>query len=55
MFYVIKQGQLENNHKMTLHFPGDCTLLEPSYPIVLDTTGDQISVGATGLGNTSTL
>ena len=26
----------------------ETVLIEPSYPIVLDTTGDQISVGATG-------
>ena len=26
----------------------ETALIEPSYPIVLDTTGDQISVGSTG-------
>jgi len=26
--------------------PGETVLIEPSYPLVIDTTGDQISVGA---------
>lgn len=49
--YVIPNGgSVEDNTKLfniTLN-ANETALIEPSYPIVLDTTGDQISVGATG-------
>jgi len=49
--YVIPNGgSVEDNTKLfdiTLA-ASETALIEPSYPIVLDTTGDQISVGATG-------
>ena len=49
--YVIPNGgSVEDNTKLfniTLA-ASETVLIEPSYPIVLDTTGDQISVGATG-------
>ena len=49
--YVIPNGgSVENNTKLfdiTLT-ANETAFIEPSYPIVLDTTGDQISVGATG-------
>ena len=49
--YVIPNGgSVGDNTKLfdvTLG-SSETVLIEPSYPIVLDTTGDQISVGATG-------
>tara|TARA_R100000406_G_scaffold94718_1_gene87167 strand:- start:2488 stop:2826 length:339 start_codon:yes stop_codon:yes gene_type:complete len=49
--YVIPNGgSVEDNTKLfdiTLQ-ENETALIEPIYPIVLDTTGDQISVGATG-------
>ena len=49
--YVIPNGgSVEDNTKLfniTLN-PNETALIEPIYPIVLETTGDQISVGATG-------
>ena len=31
--------------------PGETVLIEPSYPIVLDTTGDELQVGNSVVGN----
>ena len=49
--YVIPNGgSVEDNTKLfniTLT-ENETALIEPIYPIVLETTGDQISVGATG-------
>ena len=49
--YVIPNGgSVGDNTKLfdiTLS-TSETALIEPMYPIVLDTTGDQISVGATG-------
>ena len=49
--YVLPDGgTVEDNTKLFNITLGasETVLIEPSYPIVLDTTGDQISVGATG-------
>ena len=49
--YVIPNGgTVQNGTKLfNISLTNDETvLIEPSYPIVLDTTGDQLSVGAKG-------
>ena len=45
-------GSVEDSTKLfNIHLNAhETVLVEPSYPIVLDTTGDKISVGATGPG-----
>tara|TARA_B100001939_G_C16924505_1_gene610951 strand:- start:1561 stop:1899 length:339 start_codon:yes stop_codon:yes gene_type:complete len=49
--YVIPNGESVGDatklYNITLT-ANETVLIEPSYPIVLDTTGDQISVGSTG-------
>ena len=49
--YVIPNGGTVQNktklYNITLS-ANETALIEPSYPIVLDTTGDKISVGTTG-------
>lgn len=50
VYVVPNNGSIEDNTKLfniTLT-ANETALIEPSYPIVLDTTGDQISVGAAG-------
>ena len=49
--YVIPNGGSVQDKTKLFHISlvaNETALIEPSYPIVLDTTGDQISVGTTG-------
>ena len=52
VYVVPNGGSVEDSTKLfNIHLNANETVLvEPSYPIVLDTTGDKISVGATGPG-----
>lgn len=50
IYIVPSGGSVENNTKLfniTLT-SNETALIEPCYPIVLDTTGDQLSVGSVG-------
>ena len=48
VYFIPNGGSADNTTKIfdVDVNPGETVLIEPSYPLVIDTTGDQISVGA---------